>query len=61
MHCCLIGTYLRKWYVKRTILPKTLFYGMFFAHKVGISDSKLLDSIKAGLKLNQAATLGNDV
>ena len=46
-----------------------------FAHKVGISDetnlqsllsdavsdSKLLDSIIAGLKLIQAATSGNDV
>ena len=36
-HCCHIGTYLRKWYVKCTILPKTLFYGTFFAYKVGIS------------------------
>ena len=37
MHCCHSGMYLRKWYVLRTFLPKTLFYGTFFAYKVGIS------------------------
>ena len=33
MHCCHIGTYLCKWYVKCTFLSNTLFYGIFLHTK----------------------------
>ena len=29
-HCCHLGTFLRKWYVKHTFLPKTLILGIYF-------------------------------
>ena len=56
LHCCHIGTYLRKWYVKRTILPKTLFYGTFFAHKVGIFLMRLLICSLSSLTLSVTAS-----